>query len=162
VGGFPIGGIEMHVKVLVETDVWMTDPGEPPDVEWGNRESYDGRVVDVEVQKTDLPVEEKWYGDSVFEIDTVVVDYSTGDTFGRDGGYYQVLDVFEDPNQAQELKRLAEAYTHDYGKRVQQSQLTYLGKKYYAGWLGYFECVNEIAVWECDVRDPNFRRGRKR
>lgn len=160
----------MNVRVIVETDTWVTEEPEDSDEPYSYRGATDGRVVDVQVQTTDTPANESWYGDAVFAIDAeigdtvyaVVVDYSTGDTFGRDGGYYQVLDVFTSDEDAVNLRQLAEEYDDASNGRVFRDDLTYKGKKYYAAWVGYFEYTNEIAVWECTVSDPRFRSGRKR
>lgn len=159
----------MNVRVNVETDTWVTEEPEDSDEPYSYRGATDGRVTDVSVYVTEDAARESWYSDPVIEIDAevgdtvyvVVVDYSTGDTFGRDGGYYQVLDVFTSDEDAVKLRQLAEDYDNG-GYRVYSNELAYKGKKYYASWIGYFECTNEIAIWECTVRDERFRYGRKR
>lgn len=150
----------MAVRIIVGVDTWVTDEGDPPDVEWGNRESTDGAVTEVEAWLVSDEAKASWYGDPILDVDAgvgdtvyaVVVDYSTGDTFGRDGGYYQVLDAFTDPTDAYKLRDLAKEYEAG-GQRFARD-LTYKDKSYYASWIGYFEYTNDIKVWECEVTEP--------
>lgn len=102
-------------------------------------------------------------GDTVY---AVVVEYTTGDTFGRDGGQSKVLDVFTDPKEAADLAQRAE--DHDYS--TDGFGFEHNGVDYYTPWCGYFESLDKIEVWEAQIRghefessDPhvkwNFRRG---
>jgi hypothetical protein len=103
-------------------------------------------------------------GDTVY---AVVADYSSGDTFGEDGGHSQVLDFFLDPDEADELLILAsaESTSDNFSDRY---TFQYKGKEYSRAWVGYFESLNDLEVWACTVRPdrwtegprPGYRRGR--
>lgn len=69
----------------------------------------------------------------------VIADYETGDTFGRRGGSYQILDVFTDSNEAYDLASVA--------KTTRVFSFEWNGTDYYADWVGYFERLQDIRVW---------------
>ena len=143
----------MRIKIVVETTVHNVG-GEDPEDSW-SRDSTEGHVDNVYAIETEEESRESYYDDPIKDIDVdygdsvyaVVVDYESGDTFGRDGGYYQVIDVFDNSEDADALLALARAY--DTGK---SSVLEYKGKQYYASWKGYFEYTQSIDIWECSVR----------
>jgi hypothetical protein len=74
----------------------------------------------------------------------VVADYSTGDTFGTSGGHAQVLDFFITVEEAEGLLEAAKA-GGDYG-------FTCNGVTYSRSWVGYFENLNSLDIWEVQVR----------
>lgn len=83
-------------------------------------------------------------GDTVF---VVVVDYSTGDTFGNDDGMFVAAGVELTRERAEELAE-AVRKANDSGAW----DVEYDGWAYYCGsWTGYFECVNSIDVYEAEV-----------
>ncbi len=73
----------------------------------------------------------------------VVADYTSGCTFGRTGAQGQVLDAFEDPQEAQALAEAARATT--------EYNFTYEGVTYRADWMGYFESLSSLDIWEVTV-----------
>jgi hypothetical protein len=143
-----------EIIVSAKTTVYTTRDRDPND-SWDQGDT-EGYVSDVIARvKRDGHKTEYW-GDSVCKqfsdnvgpgsiLFAVVADYSSGSTFGRDGGHASVLDAFED--EAEALGLQAEA------KRVQRSAFTfnYGGKEYYSSWTGYFESLNSIDVWTVTV-----------
>lgn len=90
-------------------------------------------------------------GDTVY---AVVVVYTTGDSFGRDGGQTKVLDAFTDPAEAAALAQ--RATEHDSNKDGYGFQ--HNGVDYYTPWCGYFESLDSIDVWDVQVRGPFFTK----
>jgi hypothetical protein len=162
------------IVVSTEVETW---PTKPPSQEYLDGEPYaargatDGRVTNVMAWvETNV---RHYYGDSHCKdlpgaqpgttIYAVVADYSTGSTFGRDGGQSNVLDFFLDPDKAEALRQTA-AGTRDYSFEFEDTV-------YSASWMGYFEDLNDISVWEVVIQpgpnDPlvpntthwNFKRG---
>lgn len=80
-------------------------------------------------------------GSTVF---AVVVDYSSGCTFGRTGATGQVLNVFDNAEEASKLAEAALA-EDDYS-------FTYNEIEYRRSWVGYFEQLQSLDVWEITVR----------
>lgn len=69
----------------------------------------------------------------------VWVKYQTGSTFGSDE-VYEMLEVFETPAEAQELKEYIELQTSD------KFRFSVGGREYYASWNGYFERLQEVNI----------------
>lgn len=140
----------MTVTVDVDVETWTTAEVDPDD-SW-SRESTDGYVSGVRVYSSDKPADPVSYRAETFAVDVkkgdtvyvVVADYSSGDTFGTDGGYYQVVDVLTDEEEAEELSKAASA--------VSGLSLEFKGREYYVGWTGYFEFLNNIHVFAEIVR----------
>lgn len=150
-----------RVKVVAETNEWVTRDADPDD-KWDHGDTA-GSVSNVYAELTD-EAEGEWsyHGELVKELgnlkpgDTVyavVVDYESGDTFGRSGGYAQVMDVFDDMATAEGLYRECVAY-HERDKRAAKvvQGVQFLGRDYYVSWDGYFESVNDIEVWQLVIR----------
>lgn len=107
-----------------------------------------------------------YYGDSYGkELDVeaggtvyaVVADYSSGCTFGRTGAQGKVLNVYTDPLDAEALAAAAlrpESYVERYGQKVPQFdyEFTFEGQDYWRSWVGYFEDLQDLSVWEVQVR----------
>lgn len=167
-----------QICVTTEVETWQS---EGPSEAYEKGEAYSfrgstaGRVTNViafiereaspyygESAGKDIPDVKQ--GDTVY---AVVADYSSGDTFGQDGGHSQVLDFFSDPDEADGLLRAAQAdpTSDDFHNRY---SFTYNGKEYNRAWAGYFESLNDLEVWACTVRPdrwtegprPGYRRGR--
>jgi hypothetical protein len=155
----------MDVRIEVETRTWITRSIDPED-SWDKGDTA-GEVANVTATSTDAAIEGSWYGDSVVSLpgihvgDTiyvVVVDYESGNTFGRYGGYYQILDAFTSNEDAEALCSLARAYDTA-EKRNYTESLTYKNKEYYASWKGYFESTNSIDIWAVTVRGSMEKSG---
>lgn len=138
------------IRISVETQTWETRPADPTD-EWDCGDEA-GRVSDVyALYIGDKEPDDITYRSEDFPaiarpgqyIYVVVVDYESGNTFGRAGGYYQVLDIFRSIEEASELALAAE--------RVQRGdmsfQFSFKDQTYYVSWTGYFESLNEVKVW---------------
>lgn len=161
-----------RVVVTAETETWETRPADPDD-EWDAGDT-DGRVSNVVAYLEGS--ENSYYGDSHGKdipdarvgtaVYAVVVDYESGCTFGRSGGHADVLDVFATAEEARALAAVALARKESDGYGFQHN-----GEGYSTSWLGVFESLNSIDVWECHIKgaakdpwsdDPNpgFRVGR--
>lgn len=150
-----------HICVTTEVNSWVE---EGPDDDYLKGEPYSyrgatgGRVSNVIAFVVDEP--QHYYGDShgkdldVGPGDTVyavVAGYTTGDTFGREGGQAKVLDFFTDPDKANRLCAVAQD-TVDYS-------FNFEGERYSAAWVGYFERLDTMEVWECIVRSSRWSSG---
>ncbi len=148
----------MAVEVLVETETWWVRQPDPTD-RW-DAGCQDGRVTDVTARVTMDQADEDYsfYGRDhmpvVFDCDAterdtvfvVVADYTSGSTFGTSAGYFHILRVTKDFNEAMDLARAAEAVPRS------QFEFEYNGTKYHVPWTGYFETLKEIRVWDCYLR----------
>lgn len=67
----------------------------------------------------------------------VWAQYSTGDSFGRDGGQYTLLDVALTREEAEVAKKFYDEATHDG---------SYGAKAPYLPWFGYFESLDFVRV----------------
>lgn len=148
----------MAVKVIVETETWVTRERDPED-EWDAGDE-DGRVswVSAEVCTEDADENYTFYGQGhmpvIFNCDAVegdtvfvvVADYTSGSTFGTSAGYFHILTVTKSYEEAMELARTAEAVTQS------QFKFEHDGVEYYVPWTGYFERLNEVRVWDCFLR----------
>jgi len=150
----------MIVEFSTEVETWQEDgPDEDylNDVPYSYRGSTNGRVTNVTAAVSNQAQAHRSYrggeslvkempdvsaGDTVY---VVVVGYTSGDTFGRDGGHTAVLDAFTDPQGAEELMEAAADNRSDY-------KMTVNGVEYYCPWVGYFEHQEECHVWEVVVR----------
>jgi hypothetical protein len=149
----------MPILIGVETETWLTSEGDhESDSPYAERDSYDGRVTNVWASYSES--EPRTWSDSIVieepknfngTLFAVVADYSSGDTFGRDGGYAQILDAFADNETAEALAKAAlkQAPSNDWRD---QYNFTFNGKEYHKSWEGYFECLNALDVWEIQVR----------
>lgn len=112
-------------------------------------------------------------GDTVY---AVVADYESGCTFGRDGGHAQVLDFFSDSESAQALADVAlkpDSKKERWGQSVDvfDYSFEFNGENYSRNWVGYFESLNQLDIWECRIKEtakdpwssdprPGFKIGR--
>lgn len=172
-----------RIVVSAETRTWTTRERDTSD-SWDTGDTageVTNVVASIEAQEVsyygeshgkDIP--DLKIGDTVY---AVVADYESGCTFGRDGGHASVLDFFA---TAQEARDLAEvALRPDSEGRNWRGDSTKIcgysfehnGQSYYRSWVGYFESLNSLDVWECRIkghakdpwsedRDPGFRVGR--
>lgn len=151
----------MAIEVSVEKQEWCVRPADPDD-QW-DAGDYDGRVSWVQATWSNEPADPIGWRGSLFDVpgvklgDTVyvvVADYTSGSTFGTSAGSVEVLDVFASADAAFALARAAEAFSG--GSRSAGTlaawEFEHGGKKYYASWLGYFENLKEVRVWDCFVR----------
>lgn len=149
----------MSILIGTETEVYTVVEADPDD-EWDNgvTEGYVSNVwaclSDKEPRSwsesivVDIPGVE--VGDTLY---VVVADYSDGDTFGRYGGYSQVLDAFTDLETAKGLAEASDqSYTEDWRKEYKWD-FEYNGKEYHRSWAGYFEILNSVDVWKVTVLD---------
>lgn len=130
-----------YLKFEVDQRSWNVG-GHDPDDEW-SRDSYDGEasVVSAQLAKVDgydtLGTEHNFnVGDVCY---LVWAQYSTGDTFGRDGGKYELLEVWPTREKAEERKKFYEELTDERSLDVGQA----IG---YVPWLGYFESLDYVEV----------------
>lgn len=151
-----------NICATAETREWTTRERDPDD-EWDAGDT-DGEVSNVVafVETTsqgyygashsrDLPVKA---GDTVW---VVVADYESGCTFGRSGGHADVMEIFTSSEEADAFLTAAlhkdttekrwggVQEVHGYGFEFQ-------GKDYSRAWVGYFESLNSVDIWECQVK----------
>jgi hypothetical protein len=139
-------------SIVISVDTWTKSVGGyNPDDSW-SRDSSEGGISAVHARTLREGEDEHSYyygmswqgeldvlpGDTVF---AVVAAYTTGDTFGYDGGNAQVLDafVYDDRAKAYELQKAAEKATY--------GGFTFYGKEYYPNWVGYFESLDSLQVY---------------
>lgn len=125
-----------YLKFDVEVNNWVTHEADPED-RW-DRDSTDGSV---EVLRCHLSREDCYNAlPAAFEVkvgDTawlVWAQYSTGDSFGRDGGQYELCGVFG-----------SEAAAKAEEERLQKVN------DYSVPWNGYFENLDFIKVQSFEV-----------
>lgn len=144
------------IVVSAETESWTIREANPTD-QWDTGDT-DGRVTDV-VAYVESRAGGTYYGSSAcVDLDVkvggtvyaVVADYSSGSTFGQDGGYAQVLDAFTTEAEAEAL--LAAAKEPSTGQGFDRMSFEHGGKRYARIWDGYFESLNSLTVWEVQVR----------
>lgn len=150
-----------RIVASTEVEYWQVEPPEDSDEPYSYRGETGGRVTNVVAEvENDI---RNYYGDGhgkdldVNPGDTVyvvVVEYSTGDSFGRDGGQSKVLDIFTTAKEAADLAERATA--HDYNK--DGFGFRHNGVDYYTPWCGYFESLDSIEVWDVQVRGPRFTK----
>lgn len=155
------------IRVEAGTDSWTSRHGDPDDP-W-DRDDTEGHVTGVEafeLRSSEKPprigtgscgekaLEGVGRGDRVW---AVVAQYSTGDTFGRDGGQAQLLDVFASEAEADGLLAACDDWNAEKSanddwrwwdepvkarKPRVQGPLVYQGTEYYTSWTGYFEALD--------------------
>lgn len=145
------------IVVSAETETWQAE-GPSPEYLEGEPYSYRGRtaghVTNVVAFLENPDRTTQYYGDSCGKdlgdvrpgerVFSVVAEYETGDSFGHDGGQATVLDVFRTFEEAQSLATAA--------REVSEYGFEHNGVHYSTPWLGYFETLNKIEVWECAVK----------
>lgn len=168
-----------NVKITAETETWIVREADPDD-RWDSGDSS-GRVSTVKAELTDEPADRPGagytelvkaldvkVGDTVYAL---VADYESGDTFGRSGGHYQIIDVFATTAEADELMRIVDSFNSLDGRKIDKlsTGFEFQGVRYFPGWVGHFESLNIVAVWECEVwplkgssehRRARYRKGR--
>jgi hypothetical protein len=155
------------IVISAETETHVTRHPDPDD-EWDSGDT-DGHVSNVIAY-----VETRnnhYYGSSeCVELDVtvggtvyaVVADYDSGSTFGRDGGHAQVLDAFATMEEAEALMAAAAA-TPEKDDFISRYSFTHNGKDYSRSWVGHFESLNRLDIWDVIVRqnpaDPFRKKG---
>src|SRR6185503_3924152 len=141
------------VTINTEVETWVTRERDPEDV-WDQGDT-DGRVSNVTAWISERTEESHWYkSDSITKrfpdevvagttLYAVVADYSSGCTFGRDGGHAQVLDAFTSTQEAEALRDVALVTNteSDRWRKEYDYSFTYGDREYYRSWAGYFESL---------------------
>jgi hypothetical protein len=144
------------IVVSAEVESRITRHADPDDI-WDAGDTA-GEVSNVEafIDRHDG----RYYGESVArELDVkigdtvyaVVADYESGSTFGRSGGHATVLDVFTTLLEAEGLLEAAQAppASDDYSDRY---SFTHNGVDYHRSWVGHFESLNSLDIWDIQVK----------
>jgi len=142
------------IQIIVETREYETSEPDPED-SW-DRADTAMEVVGVAAIKVNGRVEVRrgWYGNDTFDVEpnehdlvyAVIARYSAGDTFGRDTGRVQVMDVFDNNEDAAALTEALEGSEHDKSQAVVDFELKHGGRDYYLPWVGYFERLENVDV----------------
>jgi hypothetical protein len=151
----------MSKRIIIgtEVEVWTSREADPSDGDYAH-ESTDGYVSNVWASYTDEAV--RYYTDSIVieepenfngTLYAVVADYSSGDTFGRDGGHAQVLNAFADEELAKALAFTALEHKKQDWRTEYDYNFTFGDKEYHRSWAGWFEVLNSLDIWEVKVRD---------
>lgn len=145
----------MKVRVETEVQTWVTRDSDPDD-RW-DRDDTDSSLSDLSVfavdnesfdRYDDFEVEGVEVGDPVF---VVVCKYSSGDTFGRNDGQIEIMDVFATANEAYKLIDVLENDPSEVksknGRYIEtRFSVDYNGKTYRKPWVGYFEYLESLTV----------------
>lgn len=83
------------------------------------------------------------------ELYVVVVNYDTGDSFGRAYGRISIVDVFDDQEKANAFARYI---TDDAKRNSKKYSFEFLGREVHACWKGYFESFNYADVYPLSIR----------
>jgi len=142
-----------YFKVLYDTYRHSVG-GSDPDDEW-SRDSTKGNVTVKGIKEVD----EKEYSDLVLSdgpLDNVYLlwcEYTTGDSFGRDGGQFEGVMLHRTLEAARENARRIRAHNQGEGKKCTKGAfsvtlLTDEGEEFmcHTPWNGYFERLDGINV----------------
>lgn len=143
------------IQIIVHTQEHETSEPDPDD-SW-DRADTAMEVTGVSAIKTANRVEishRGYYGNDTFEVEpnengivyAVIARYSTGDTFGHDAGRVQVMDVFDNNEDAAALTEALECSERDKSQSVVDFELKHGGRDYYLPWVGYFERLENVDV----------------
>ena len=147
----------MSAHVVVHGDDYTVEGSWDPNDEWDRPDtefSYSGVDVYASTESDEAKLS-SFYSD-LFNVDVkpgdevfvVLCKYSTGDTFGNDGGRIIVMDVLTDSDKADRLvEQLSAVNVRDYSYSA-----TIEGKNYYLPWSGYFEYLEDLFVERAIVR----------
>jgi len=129
----------MYIQFEVEVESWVTSEADSEDI-W-DRDSTDGSVSVVGASlvsdnKYDtLPAPEGVnVGDTLY---LIWAQYGTGDSFGSDGGKYELLEVCRTKEAAEERKKYYINVTD-----------------YSVPWNGYFEWLQSLNIEEFILEEP--------
>jgi hypothetical protein len=83
----------------------------------------------------------------------VLVKYNSGDTFGHDSGLVDILEVFNNQEDAVEFAIVAEKTDDPKNPSIliHNSTFKYKDKEYYRPWVGYFNSLDYIWVYELSL-----------
>lgn len=143
------------IQIIVHTTEHETSEADPSDP-W-DRPNTAVEVAGVSAIKTPQRVEvgyRGWHGNDTFDVEpneygvvyAVIARYSTGDTFGHDAGRVQVMDVFDNNEDAAALTEALEQSERDKSQDVVDFELKHGERDYYLPWLGYFERLENVDV----------------
>ncbi len=151
----------MKIGIEVQIASWQTSAPDDDGGRWSYRGETDGEITKVSAiansnigipywaEDVNLNVS---LGDTVYP---VIATYETGDTFGRDGGQTDVLDVFATYEKAESLSAWIESIARDDYRRDGRYAFseTFEGKEYHLAWRGYFENFQKVDIYPCVVLD---------
>lgn len=139
-----------YVKVNADCQIWSIG-GEDPDDEW-SRDSTDGSVTVLSISEVD----EKDYHDICVPFDVVPgkdyylvwAQYTTGDSFGYDGGWSEFVDLFQTEEKAESARVClddvsCQTYLRDDGTEIH----------IYRPWAGYFESLDRLEIETVRLED---------
>lgn len=147
----------MKVTVSVSTYEEITEEADPDD-SW-DRANTEKSIDGWSAVKSDAKVtDDYWYMDETItvevpedtdEVFAVYVVYSTGDTFGYDAGQVSIADVFDNEDDAHDLRDKYKEFdnTGGYGRNsIVPVDFEWNGKRYGIPWAGYFEHLEHVGV----------------
>ncbi len=155
----------MSVKVVVHGTDHEVDGSYDPSDRWDRPDTeFDYHGIDVFASEESDPNKISSFYSDLFSLDALPGDevfvvlcrYSTGDTFGNDGGRVNVMGVFATSDYAESVRSQLEAPESE-GKPYSSSKTysyskTIDGVEYYIPWSGYFEHLESLFVERAIVR----------
>lgn len=149
----------MALKVLVESLQYEVQGSYDPSDSW-DRPDTNAEYIGTNVYFTNAQNPTGTMYGADFESDAevgdkvyvVIAKYSTGDTFGHDGGQIDVMNVFKERYEADSLI----AYLQS--KKGNTYSCKFGGKDYYIPWNGYFETLEDLFIEECVVQKADAHR----
>lgn len=155
----------MSAKVVVHGEDHTVEGSWDSSDEWDRPDtyfSYNG--IDVYASDDEDPNRISSFYSDLFDVDVspgdevfvVLCRYSTGDTFGNDGGRVSVMGVFKDSHYAEMVRHQletpeSEGKPYSFSKTYAYSK-TIDGVEYYIPWSGYFEQLESLFIERAIVR----------
>jgi len=146
-------------NIVVSAEVWRENVGGyDPDDPWSRDSTVGGvsgataRTLRDGEDESSYFYGEAWQGDLDAKrgdmVYAVIVGYTTGDTFGTDGGNAEVVDVFADADRekAYDLADAIEGF-----QKGSFGQFESHGKEYYYNWSDYFGGLDSVHVYPIRV-----------
>lgn len=148
----------MSTKFTVDYDSYTHTTREPyPDDDWDRGDTH----TDVSINGVVMCDSDKYFDlvlpgdyDPSKPLYLLWASYDTGDSFGRDGGKAEFIDLFQDHERAQAALKVLQQATDDSfeGSYIRDDGTPI---KIYVPWVGYFESLNYITVESVYVRNPS-------
>lgn len=136
----------MQYFTVVKDQYCHTTREHDPEDRWSGEET----CTDTSVWGFEVTSEDKyWDGIAKFDLEydkdyfLVYAIYSTGDSFSRHDGQFDVADLFETMDEAKEVKKILDGFDKNgEGQTVQISE----GINYHVPWWGYFEYLEYVEI----------------
>lgn len=152
----------MTTKVKIVDNVHYDVSREATESEWDRDDTYeDHNVEGIEVVKTKSGFYDVEVGfDILHGMDYYLLYgiYSTGDSFGRDEGRIEFVDLYEDREVAEENAKRLRAHNEEKEYTYSTKLLHESGKEYdyHTPWKGFFEYLSYLEVKSVQTASSRF------